>query len=55
VTEIRPIEFVSTSLDDLRAFPESVRRASGYQLDRVQHGLLPDDWKPMKTIGAGVT
>jgi phage-related protein len=26
----------------------------GYQLDRVQRGLDPDDWKPMSSIGAGV-
>jgi len=24
------------------------------QLDKVQRGLMPDDWKPMKTVGAGV-
>ena len=29
-------------------------REAGHQLDKVQHGLLPDDFKPMKTIGAGV-
>ncbi len=23
-------------------------------MDRVQHGLEPSDWKPMKTVGAGV-
>jgi phage-related protein len=27
---------------------------AGFQLDRVQHGGVPDDWKPMKSIGAGV-
>jgi phage-related protein len=51
---IRRVEFVGSSLDDLRSFPQSARRAAGYQLDRLQHGLEPDDWKPMKTIGAGV-
>lgn len=50
----RPVEFVGSSLDDLRAFPPSARREAGYQLDRVQHGLEPDDGKPMKTIGPGV-
>ena len=29
-------------------------RDAGYQLDRVQHGLQPDDFKPMPSIGAGV-
>lgn len=41
-------------MDALRAFPESARRQAGYQIDKVQHGEEPDDWKPMKTIGAGV-
>lgn len=26
----------------------------GFQLDKVQHGFDPDDWKPMPTIGLGV-
>lgn len=32
----------------------TVRRDAGYQLDRVQQGLDPNDWKPMTTIGRGV-
>lgn len=31
------------------------RRAAGYQLGRVQQGLMPDDWKAMTAIGAGVS
>lgn len=27
----------------------------GYQLRRVQQGLMPTDWKPMATVGPGVT
>lgn len=30
------------------------RQDAGHQLDRVQHGLDPTDWKPMKSIGLGV-
>lgn len=36
------------------AFPAEPRREVGYQLYRVQRGLLPDDWKPMGTVGTGV-
>jgi phage-related protein len=50
----RPIEFLGDSLDALRRFPEVARRRAGYQLDRVQHGLDPDDWKSMSSVGAGV-
>ena len=42
------------SRGDLRAFPARARRLAGFQLRRVQHGLEPDDWKPMQTIGPGV-
>ena|SRR5579863_3373795 len=48
------IEFAGDSLKRLREFPASARRSAGYQLDRVQRGLEPDDWKPMKAIGIGV-
>jgi phage-related protein len=48
------VEFRGSSLDDLRAFPAAARREAGYQLDRVQQGRDPRDWKPMRTVGAGV-
>ena len=48
------IEFQGTSLADLRKFPNSAGREAGYQLDKVQHGLPPDDAKVMPSIGAGV-
>ena len=38
----------------MRDFPIGARREAGYQLDRVQRGLDPDDWKPMTSIGSGV-
>lgn len=51
---IKPIEFLGDSLRSLREFPDDAKRDVGYQLDRVQHGLQPDDFKPMPTIGKGV-
>lgn len=54
VTDSKPVEFVGSSLDDLRAFPLTARREAGYQLDQVQNGHEPDDWKPMNTVGKGV-
>jgi len=51
---MKPVDFCGDSLDALRSFPESARRDVGYQLDKVQHGQEPDDWKPMTAIGAGV-
>lgn len=51
---VKPIEFLGNSLDCLREFPDDARRDAGYQLDRLQHGLQPDDFKPMSAIGRGV-
>ncbi len=51
---MKPIAFVGSALDDLRSFPISARREAGYQLDRVQRDIDPDDWKPMTSIGRGV-
>ncbi|THD09566.1 type II toxin-antitoxin system RelE/ParE family toxin [Metallibacterium scheffleri] len=50
----KPVDFRGSSLDDLRAFPLAARREAGHQLDQVQHGQEPDDWKPMASIGKGV-
>ena len=48
---MRPVSFLGDSLDVIRAFPDGPRREVGYQIERVQRGLDPDDWKPMKTVG----
>ena len=50
----KPIEWMGDSYDALCAFPVPARRDAGFQLDSVQHGLAPFDWKPMSTIGTGV-
>ena len=54
MTDSKSIEFLASSLGNLRAFPQAARRQAGYQLNRVQRGLEPDDWKPMNTVGPGV-
>lgn len=53
MTDPKPVEFWGSSLDDLRAFPLPARREAGHQLDQVQNGQEPDNWKPMKTVGQG--
>lgn len=50
----KPIEFLGTALNDLRAFPLTARREAGYQLEQVQCGREPHDWKPLNTVGKGV-
>ena len=51
---MKDVEFRGSSLEDLRAFPDGARREVGYQLDRVQRGVDPEDWKTMVGVGAGV-
>lgn len=48
------LRFLGDSLKSLREFPEDARHDAGYQLDKVQRGEQPDDFKPMPSIGKGV-
>ncbi len=51
---MKPVSFLGDTLTGIRAFPDGPRREAGFQIDRVQRGLEPDHWKPIKTIGPGV-
>jgi len=51
---MKKIQFLGDSLKSLREFPEDAKHDVGYQLDKVQRGEQPDDFKPMPTIGKGV-
>lgn len=53
MADSKPVEFRGSSLDALRAFPLTARREAGYQLEQVQNGREPDDWKPMNAVGRG--
>lgn len=48
------MRFLGDSLKSLRDFPEDARNDAGYQLDKVQRGQQPDDFKPMAAVGRGV-
>ena len=48
------VSFLGDSLKRLREFPEDAKQDAGYQLDKLQNGFQPDDFKPMPTIGKGV-
>ena len=51
---MKPVHFVGSSREDLRALPETVQETAGFQLFKVQQGKEPDDWKPMPAVGPGV-
>src|SRR2546425_5370714 len=50
----KPLFWVGSSRDDVRAFPPAARRVAGFQLRRVQQGLEPNDSKPTPSVGPGV-
>lgn len=50
----KPVDWIGSSLDDVRGLPAGACREIGYQLDRVQTGQPPNDFKPMPTVGPGV-
>jgi phage-related protein len=50
----KPVVWVGDSLVRLREFPREARREAGYQLERVQAGREPKDWKAMTSVGSGV-
>lgn len=52
---LRPVEWVGSSLDDLKSFLESVRQVVGYALYLAQSGEKHASAKPLKGFnGAGV-
>ena len=51
---MKPLEWLGDSLECIRRFPDEARRASGYQLERVQSGEDPGDFKHMPSVGLGV-
>lgn len=51
---MKVIEWLGSSRADVRAFPDDARIEAGWQLELVQRGDDPEDWKPMTTVGPGV-
>lgn len=50
----KPIHWVGSTLDDIKQFPDNIKRELGFDLDLVQQGLLPRDFKAMQNLGAGI-
>lgn len=54
ISPMKALRFVGNSQAALASFPEEARRRAGFELWQVQLGLMPADFKPMPTVGAGV-
>ena len=51
---MKPVRFLGDTLKRIREFPAEVKQDTGYQLDKLQRGQQPDDFKPMPAVGKGV-
>jgi len=51
---VRPLEWVGSSKDDLREFPDDVQDHIGFALYQAQIGLKHPDVKPLSSLGSGV-
>jgi phage-related protein len=52
---LKPVEWISSSRDDLREFPEEVQQEMGFALYRAQLGKKHPGAKPLKGFkGSGV-
>jgi predicted XRE-type DNA-binding protein len=51
---LKPVAWVGTSRADIGGLPAPAQRRLGFDLAKVQRGLIPPDWKPMSAVGPGV-
>ena len=51
---MKRIQWLGDSRERIREFPDAAKHEAGYQLERVQAGKEPTDWKPMSSVGLGV-
>jgi phage-related protein len=52
----KPIGWCGSSYKDLtdeKTFTLEARKQAGHQLNQIQNGLDPDDWKPFDIVGPG--
>jgi phage-related protein len=52
----KPINWRGSAFKDIKddgIFSVEARKEAGHQLNQVQMGLDPDDWKPFDEVGAG--
>jgi len=52
---LKPLDFIGSSREDVREFPDEVKQDIGYALFEAQRGQKPEAAKPLKGFGgAGV-
>lgn len=51
---MKNIIWVGATHETVKSYSKNVKQEIDYNLDKLQRGLNPNDWKPMLTIGQGV-
>ena len=51
---VKPVEFLGDAKKQIRDWPETARKRAGVEIARLQFGVQPNDYKPMRSIGPGV-
>lgn len=51
---MKPVTWLGDSRARLKEFPADAMRVAGHELEQVQAGREPVDWKPMPSVGLGV-
>ena len=52
---MKPVVWLGDSRSQVRSFGPDAMHETGTQLGRVQLGKEPSDWKPMPSVGLGVS
>lgn len=52
---MKPLRWLGDSRARVGEFPPDARRRAGFELWEVQQGHEPSDWKPMPSVGLGVS
>lgn len=51
---MKELKWLGSSYARLKTFPKEAMHQAGYQLNKVQAGIEPADWKSISSIGLGV-
>lgn len=53
-TTVKSLIWLADSLESVKKFSSDAKKEAGFQLNRVQEGNPPADWKSMEIVGSGV-
>lgn len=51
---MKKITWLGTTHELVKSYSGNIRQEIGYNLDKVQRGLEPNDWKSISSVGRGV-